>query len=51
LKSEPWRLVWPSTKKYPENAQPATPAGQNIKAAKGARSPRPSPTPARRASR
>ena len=51
LKSEPWRLVWPSTKKYPENAQPGTPAGQNIRAAKGARSPRPSPTPARRASR
>jgi phospholipid/cholesterol/gamma-HCH transport system substrate-binding protein len=51
LKSEPWRLVWPSTKKYPENAQPGIPAGQNIKAAKAARSPRPSPTPARRASR
>lgn len=51
LKSEPWRLIWPSTKKYPENAQPGTPAGQNIRAAKGARSPRPSPTPARRASR
>src|SRR5438445_4217231 len=51
LKSEPWRLIWPSTKKYPENAQPGTPAGRNIRAAKGARSPRPSPTPARRASR
>jgi ABC-type transporter Mla subunit MlaD len=51
LKSEPWRLIWPSTKKYPENAQPGTPAGQNIRAAKGARSPRPSPTPAGRASR
>src|SRR5438445_2294289 len=51
LKSEPWRLVWPSTKKYPENTQPGTPAGRNIKAAKAARSPRPSPTPARRASR
>jgi hypothetical protein len=51
LKSEPWRLVWPSTKKYPENAEPGTPAGQNIKAAKATRSPRPSPTPARRASR
>jgi phospholipid/cholesterol/gamma-HCH transport system substrate-binding protein len=51
LKSEPWRLVWPSTKKYPENAQPGIPAGQNIKAAKATRSPRPSPTPARRASR
>jgi len=51
LKSQPWRLVWPSTKKYPEDTQPGTPAGQNIKAAKAARSPRPSPTPARRASR
>ena len=51
LKSEPWRLIWPSTKKYPENAQPGTLAEQNIRAAKGARSPRPSPTPARRASR
>jgi len=51
LKSQPWRLVWPSTKKYPEDTQTGTPAGQNIKAAKAARSPRPSPTPARRASR
>ena len=51
LKSQPWRLVWPSTKKYPEKAQPATTAGQNIKAAKSSRSPRPSPTPARGASR
>jgi ABC-type transporter Mla subunit MlaD len=51
LKSEPWRLIWPSTKKYPENAHPGTPAGQNIRSAKGARSPLPSPTPARRASR
>jgi hypothetical protein len=51
LKSQPWRLVWPSTKKYPEKAQSATVAGQNIKAAKSSRSPRPSPTPARGASR
>src|SRR5438105_14874610 len=51
LKSEPWRLIWPSTKKYPENMQPGTPTGQNIKAAKAGRSPRPSPTPARGASR
>jgi ABC-type transporter Mla subunit MlaD len=51
LKSEPWRLVWPSKKKYPENVQPVAPAGQNIKAAKAARSPRPTPTPPRRASR
>jgi ABC-type transporter Mla subunit MlaD len=51
LKSEPWRLVWPSKKKYPENAQPATQSGQNVRAAKTSRSPRPSPTPERRASR
>src|SRR5213075_404755 len=46
LKSEPWRLIWPSTKKYPEESPPA-----NIKAAKAAASPRSSPTPTRRASR
>ena len=52
LKSQPWRLIWPSTKKYPENAQPeSSPGGQNIKAARTGRSARPSPTPARRASR
>src|SRR5437762_1158064 len=27
LKSEPWRLIWPSTKKYPENAHTGCPAG------------------------
>jgi phospholipid/cholesterol/gamma-HCH transport system substrate-binding protein len=46
LKSQPWRLIWPSTKKYPEESPPA-----NIKAAKAAASPRSSPTPSRRASR
>ena len=46
LKSQPWRLIWPSTKKYPEESPPA-----NIKAAKAAASPRSSPTPTRRASR
>jgi ABC-type transporter Mla subunit MlaD len=51
LKSQPWRLVWPSTKKYPEKVQPASATGQNIKAAKSTRSPRASPTPARGASR
>jgi phospholipid/cholesterol/gamma-HCH transport system substrate-binding protein len=49
LKAQPWRLVWPSTKKYPE--KPSTAAGQNIKAAKSSRSPRSSPTPTRGASR
>jgi prefoldin subunit 5 len=46
LKSQPWRLIWPSTKKYPEESPPP-----NIKAAKAAASPRSSPTPTRRASR
>jgi hypothetical protein len=46
LKSQPWRLIWPSTKKYPEDGQPS-----NIKAAKATASPRPSPTPTHRASR
>lgn len=49
LKSQPWRLVWPSTKKYAEDQQPAA---QNQPAtSKPARSARSSPTPARRASR
>jgi len=50
LKSQPWRLIWPSTKKYPEETEPAA-SGQNVKAAKSSRSSRASPTPARRASR
>lgn len=50
LKSQPWRLIWPSTKKYPEDEQAASPAPQNVKTAKS-RSARPTPTPARRASR
>jgi phospholipid/cholesterol/gamma-HCH transport system substrate-binding protein len=50
LKSQPWRLIWPSTKKYPEETPPVV-AGQNVKAVKSNRSPRASPTPARRASR
>ncbi len=48
LRSEPWRLVWPSTKKYPENA--GTLAGQNVAPPK-TRSSRPSPSPTRRGSR
>ena len=48
LKSQPWRLIWPSTKKYPE--EPAA-TGQTVKAAKSSRPSRASPTPARGASR
>jgi DNA repair exonuclease SbcCD ATPase subunit len=50
LKSQPWRLIWPSTKKYPEETGPA-PTGQNVKTAKSSRSSRASPTPTRGASR
>ncbi len=50
LKVQPWRLIWPSTKKYPEETESAS-TGQNVKAAKSSKSSRASPTPARRASR
>lgn len=41
LKSQPWRLIWPATKKYPEDEQAATPARKPVKTQR-----RPSPTPA-----
>ena len=43
VKRQPWRLVWPSTKKYPEDEQPTpetTPVKKTTKPQK-----RPSPTP------
>jgi ABC-type transporter Mla subunit MlaD len=43
LKSEPWRLVWPSTKKYPEKVSVT---GDTITIRKGARA-RPQSTPPR----
>ena len=44
LKTQPWRLIWPSTKKYPEDEQAApTPARKPVKTQR-----RPSPTPAGR---
>lgn len=43
LKTQPWRLIWPSTKKYPEDEQAApTPTRKPVKTR------RPSPTPAGR---
>jgi hypothetical protein len=48
LRSEPWRLVWPSTKKYPETAPAGNAPGQAIAVSQTARSSRPSPTPTRR---
>ena len=41
LTTQPWRLIWPSTKKYPEDEQAApTPARKPVKTQR-----RPSPTP------
>ena len=48
VKTQPWRLIWPSTKKYPQEQQQTAAAGQQpITVRKSARA-RPSPTPARR---
>ena len=47
VKSQPWRLIWPSTKKYPEDNQTNPPGTITVKkTAKTQR--RPSPTPAPR---
>src|SRR5205085_10630389 len=50
LRSEPWRLVWPSTKKYPAEQPPAA-TGQTVFTSKPPKSTRPGPTPTRRSSR
>jgi len=47
VKRQPWRLVWPGTKKYPEDAQPAADTITVRKTTKAQRA-APSPTPARR---
>ena len=50
IKTQPWRLIWPTTKKYPEEErQAATTGQQTINVRKSARA-RPSPTPTRRTS-
>ena len=50
IKTQPWRLIWPSTKKYPEEQQQTAAAGQQtINVRKSARA-KPSPAPARRSS-
>ena len=48
VKEQPWRLIWPSTKKYPEKS--ATPSEATITVRKSAK-PKPSVTPARTTSR
>jgi ABC-type transporter Mla subunit MlaD len=48
IKAQPWRLIWPSTKKYPEDQQQTAAAGQQtINVRKSAKA-KPSPTPKRR---
>ena len=51
VKRQPWRLIWPSTKKYPED-EPQTSASDTITVRKTTRARRgaaaPSPTPRRR---
>jgi ABC-type transporter Mla subunit MlaD len=48
IKTQPWRLIWPSTKKYPQEQQQVATAGQQrpITVRKSARTkPSPKPTP------
>jgi ABC-type transporter Mla subunit MlaD len=48
VKTQPWRLIWPSTKKYPEEQrQTASTAGQTINVRKSTKA-KPSPRPTRR---
>jgi hypothetical protein len=47
VKTQPWRLIWPSTKKYPQEQQTAAAGQQPITVRKSARA-KPSPTPTRR---
>ena len=51
VKRQPWRLIWPSTKKYPEDQERAV-AGDTITVRKSAKArrdaPQPTPTPRRR---
>jgi ABC-type transporter Mla subunit MlaD len=51
IKTQPWRLIWPSTKKYPQEQQQVATAGQQqpITVRKSARA-KPSPSPTRRTS-
>ena len=49
IKTQPWRLIWPSTRKYPQEQQQVATAGQQrpITVRKSARA-KPTPTPTRR---
>jgi hypothetical protein len=50
IKSQPWRLIWPSTKKSTEKSPTPAPAEPTItvrKSTKAQRNPSPTPTAAR----
>jgi ABC-type transporter Mla subunit MlaD len=49
IKTQPWRLIWPTTKKYAEASPTPVPARGTITVRKTARA-KPSPTPTRRTS-
>jgi ABC-type transporter Mla subunit MlaD len=49
IKTQPWRLIWPTTKKYAEASPTPAPAQGTITVRKTARA-KPSPTPTRRTS-
>ncbi len=48
IKSQPWRLIWPSTKKYPQEQQQTAAAGQQPITVRKSAKTKPSPTPTRR---
>jgi ABC-type transporter Mla subunit MlaD len=45
VKSQPWRLIWPSTKKYPQDQAAATESTTTRKPVKPQRRPSPTPPP------
>src|SRR6266699_5621235 len=48
VKTQPWRLIWPTTKKYPEEQRQVAAAGQQTINVRKSRKATPSPTPSRR---
>src|SRR5947199_2462 len=48
IKSQPWRLIWPATKKYPEEQRQTAATGQQTINVRKSANARPSPSPQRR---
>src|SRR5438552_10363166 len=51
IKTQPWRLIWPSTKKYPQEQQQTAAASQQPITVRKSAKARPSPAPRRTSSR